>query len=651
MKPGNTPRSKFTIVRDAQDPDRVQEIHVVLDTSVTPDQANKFIAHIDGLERYIHKLYVASGDISEELYKRFIRFTGEDYQQLLDAYIDQNKDLLLFVLQQRAQKAMHYYIREVFFDDYSISDIDEAIKHMKDKYTMVSDDTLDICKRKSFNQICMLSLLDELDQELPETTRRVIQDVEQGAPTKDGDEGKVILHGVVQTTLIAACNEQFLIERFAKHWQDAARSICKEDQKNALESYAKKHFFATHKDMYYGWNTSLTAEMDQHVQRMLPHFPLLNSSVKHRYKSKHFYTEAQQQYIKYCLHYIDQAIKQDAYLLEDNDIYKELDKKLFDIDTYIYFLKKKIDHMYADFCAERQKRIDEEKKRNLPKQAVQQAPQISVRQTESNKLTPLQEQKLQELEQKMLHRVKIDIQYITRMLKKWWPIYVESLVEDMGQWYSQELLEELIGILQQFDVEIVTKKDKEIESMASSAVWNIQSVSNNSMSESLLSWWIDMLQATPWKLTWSLFLFVLEELWYKFLSKKDFLKQAEQMLWNRERKKPLIIQKKIVDGLRIGDSSWETRISCKRWPLYQVFGNKLDSIRLVKQWKTILLLAQHEEYKQYIDATFVSQKKDYSDPKYRDNTPTEGLLSANKYNTQRTNEFTAEDADKLSEGA
>jgi hypothetical protein len=252
MKPGNTPRSKFTIVRDAQDPDRVQEIHVVLDTSVTPDQANKFIAHIDGLERYIHKLYVASGDISEELYKRFIRFTGEDYQQLLDAYIDQNKDLLLFVLQQRAQKAMHYYIREVFFDDYSISDIDEAIKHMKDKYTMVSDDTLDICKRKSFNQICMLSLLDELDQELPETTRRVIQDVEQGAPTKDGDEGKVILHGVVQTTLIAACNEQFLIERFAKHWQDAARSICKEDQKNALESYAKKHFFATHKDMYYG---------------------------------------------------------------------------------------------------------------------------------------------------------------------------------------------------------------------------------------------------------------------------------------------------------------------------------------------------------------------------------------------------------------
>ncbi|MBP7841925.1 hypothetical protein KA037_04645, partial [Patescibacteria group bacterium] len=114
MKPSNTPRSKFTIVRDAQDPDRVQEIHVVLDTSVTPDQANKFIAHIDGLERYIHKLYVTSGDISEELYKRFIRFTGEDYQQLLDAYIDQNKDLLLFVLQQRAQKAMHYYIREVF---------------------------------------------------------------------------------------------------------------------------------------------------------------------------------------------------------------------------------------------------------------------------------------------------------------------------------------------------------------------------------------------------------------------------------------------------------------------------------------------------------------------------------------------------------
>lgn len=634
MKPSNTPRSKFTIVRDTSDTNVTREIHVnLLDYSITPDQANKFIAQMELLQAYVHKIYVVWWNISEDLYKRFIRFTGEDYQQLLDAYIDENKDLFLFVLQQRAQKAMHYYIREVFFDDYVLSDIDEAIKQMKHKYAMVNDDTIDICKRKSFNQICMLSLLDELDQELPGTTKRVIQDIEKEGPIKDWDEGKVILHGVVQTTLIAACNEQFLIERFAKHWQDAARSICKEEQKNALYQHAKKHFFAAHKHMYYGWDAALTAEMDQYMQNILPNYPLLNSSTKHKYKAKSFYMEAQEQYGKYCLHYIDQAINKDISLFEDSDIYIQLSEQLFNIDTYKYFLKEKLKHIFDDFCADKAKRMEQEKKKaqQIPKQTMQNSVHVAPRAQESNKLTPEQEKLLEQLETKMLNRVKIDITYITRMLKKWWPIYVESLVEDMWSWYSQELLEEMIGILQQFDVEIITRKDKEIRDIVDG--WDNLGNNKNTWATTQVQIWsiitglaLDVLLQNPEKLTWSVLLVVLEKSWYKFISKKDFLRQAEDILGIRERKSALPIQKKMVDALRMGENVRDRRKSGK-WrncASYEVLVFETEWIRLVKQGKTICWLLDHDAYEKKINIEFTQNNNDYS--AIADNTSTHLLV-------------------------
>ncbi len=662
MKPNNTPRSKFNIVRDARDPDRVREIHVNLfDYSLTKEQADKFIATVDMLQYYMYNFYVKQWTVPKEICDRFVRFTGEDYQQLFDAYLDNNKDLLFFVLQQRAQKAMHYYIREVFFDDYKIIDIDIAVQQMQDKYTMVSADTLDICRGKPFNKICVLSLLDELDQELPETARKVIKDIEQEGPVKPDEEGKVILHGIVQTMLIAACNDELLIERFAKHRQNTAQDLCKEEQKKALELYAKKHFFAAYKDMYYGWNQALTVQIDQYAQSILPNFPLLNSSTKHKYKAKHFYAEAQEQYIVYCLHYIDEATKKDAYLLEDKDIYKDLTKKLFDIENYKYFLKKKLEHIYTDFCTERQRRLDLENQRKATPSRPTDTREGSVapRMVESNKLTPLQEQKLQELEQKMLNRVKIDINYITRMLKKWWPIYVESLVEDMGQWYSQELLEELIGLLQWFNVEIRTKKDHVIEEI----VTGNKALQNSPVSPKTTKWEVEQsliystleeVKADPSLLTSEKLVQIFKEMGYRFWNEKDFIKSADLHLGASD------VRESLIGLLQRGEQSIWKRTSAVKGSTHERAKFKNRVMRIVKQWNTILRILLYNDYMNQINLHFTGTKKDFDKelgPRDREAAiaqyqpkSTEKEAKKKDY-TQYTNEFTEEDGTQLSKGA
>lgn len=91
------------------------------------------------------------------------------------------------------------------------------------------------------------------------------------------------------------------------------------------------------------------------------------------------------------------------------------------IHTELYkdYVKKIITDLFVENDANRKKRIDENKKKlQTPKQSVQTYAVGTQRSEEAKKLTPQQEQMIQELEAKMLNRVKIDIQYISRMLKK-----------------------------------------------------------------------------------------------------------------------------------------------------------------------------------------------------------------------------------------
>ena len=154
------------------------------------------------------------------------------------------------------------------------------------------------------------------------------------------------------------------------------------------------------------------------------------------------------------------------------------------------------------------------------------------------------------------------------------------------------MLEELIGLLQQFDVEIITTKDKEIrdlvkEDTTQQIIKNIDHTRQTTTGVEIekTSPTLGALIENPAMLTGYSLLVLLEELGYKFISKKDFIKQTSKFIGSRVRKSALPIQKKMLDAIRMGDVVREKRASGKGRTCsnYEVIVFESEGLRMVKQ--------------------------------------------------------------------
>ena len=262
------------------------------------------------------------------------------------------------------------------------------------------------------------------------------------------------------------------------------------------------------------------------------------------------------------------------------------------------------------------KQEQEEKQRKAVQKEKNSRPQKHTQKKElpvdqAKPLTSKQEALLDQLEKKMIDKVTIDIRYIRRMLKKWWPIYIESLIQDLGEGYSDTLLEEIVSILWEFDVEIVTKKDEEIQEIVKQTEKTHLPKETNQESI-VVSQTLENIKNTPEKLTTDILVQIFEELGYRFFDKKVFYRDSALLGLDKEGNTGLITKKKIIELLKMPpDVSREHRKSHRWCPNYQRRDLKRGA-RIVKQWNTIVWIVNNrDEYRNRVNKYFVSDKIDF----------------------------------------
>ena len=122
--------------------------------------------------------------------------------------------------------------------------------------------------------------------------------------------------------------------------------------------------------------------MNENLKSILSKNPNLNinSSAKHKYKSKDFYKDTKAGYLKRAHGLLNNAAQEDADLFENQDIYTKLDTRLFDVKKYRTYIKKYFKDYLMDFSAKRDAAI----KREQDNQAKKTIARASVVTTNTN---------------------------------------------------------------------------------------------------------------------------------------------------------------------------------------------------------------------------------------------------------------------------
>lgn len=469
----------------------IEDLLITLNDLNYREELEWFILFINTF-RSATKSFLLNSNMPTEVYDRFVKLSSDDYQQLFKSYIDKDTNLHFLVLKNKAFKAINHYIANVFFVGYVIKDIEEWIADMKNKYPLVSNSHFYKLNNKRFKDQCIQSIIDDVDEEISQAAEEVLNILKQQNPWTN--MYATILETVLQTTLVA-CSREYLVTKFAEHWNTNANTMLSEIQK-------------------------------------------------------------------------------------------------------------------------RKEQIERQKQTNL-KQKETQTPQQNTQEDVvstnaiAKPLTHQQETLLQELEQQIKNRVAIDIDYIKRMLRKWWPIYIDSLVQDMGEGYSDALLEEIVNLLGKFDVQIVTKKDEEIQEIVQETNKNHQKKKQNNKESNITSQTLESIKNTPEKLTTIILIQICKELWYRFWDEKEFAKYADKLWLDKEGKKRLTVKKKLIEYLLKPEQ--DSRIT--EWSRNTKKYEKLtfnDYSRMVKQKSTILWLTDHKTYEKLVDLHLKTNKTDFN---------------------------------------
>jgi hypothetical protein len=153
--------------------------------------------------------YLATGNICQERYDRFIKFTIDERQLLLESFLNKNIDQYKFVLYQRAFKSMSHYIRDIYFEKYDIKVWDDALQTVQEKYPLVPKHMIDKIQEKKFIKQLAPKIIDTLEKELPNILPKIIEHKQQNLYVWH-NMYTVILYSILDSLLVSLCSDEHL---------------------------------------------------------------------------------------------------------------------------------------------------------------------------------------------------------------------------------------------------------------------------------------------------------------------------------------------------------------------------------------------------------------------------------------------------------
>jgi len=218
---------EFKVSREKNWKETIEQIMVTFNDTSYTEKVNKFTNFIQSIKDSIKRFFLETPDMPIEIYDRFTRFSSDDYQQLFQAYANQNADLYFLVLKNKSFKALHYYITKVFFLDYTVKDASVWIDQLKQKYPLVSNSHFYKLDNKKFKDQCVQSIIDDIDQELWTAAGEVLNILQQQSP--ENGVYTNMLYTLLQTILIW-CSSGFLKTKFAESRRENAHNSLREIQ-------------------------------------------------------------------------------------------------------------------------------------------------------------------------------------------------------------------------------------------------------------------------------------------------------------------------------------------------------------------------------------------------------------------------------------
>lgn len=160
--------------------------------------------------------YLEKGLICQERYNRFVKFTVNEKEQLMQAFLDRDIEQYKFVLYQRAFKSMSYYIRDVYFEKTTIAVWDDAIQTVQEKYPLVPKYMFEKIQEKKFIKQLAQKIIDSLEKELPTVLPQIVDHKKKEAYAEHNIY-TVILYSILDSLLVSLCSDRYLWEAITEH--------------------------------------------------------------------------------------------------------------------------------------------------------------------------------------------------------------------------------------------------------------------------------------------------------------------------------------------------------------------------------------------------------------------------------------------------
>ena len=643
----------------------VQDLTIILtgwetqDRKITPEEMEKKKKQTLAFDKFtkearvlLFQYFVEGGKVGLDIYNDFMKFTSRDYEKLYRAYSKNDHKAYVKVFQERAEDAMVLHIMERMFPKFLFKDIDRLKKILSDKYPNCPTEKINKIDEKLVKDISMLNAIHKLSRGFSQQIHDKYILSKQEYP--DTDDRLVLLHEIVETILIEPIDEKLLVKKFSTEWYAGMHAMCQQEHAN-ITIHQLTSFLENQKIQY--WSDSLfDKEMNENLKSILSKNPNLNinSSAKHKYKSKDFYKDTKAGYLKRAHGLLNNAAQEDADLFENQDIYTKLDTRLFDVKKYRTYIKKYFKDYLMDFSAKRDAAI----KREQDNQAKKTIARASVVTTNTNitittstisNSTPDQnlDKKFQEVitsfkqaTNKKLSKTLDEIEaYIWRMYKKKTPVQMKRIERVLWSLFDQEIIDfvwklctkldlpikELDSHIESMQAELETvtngpeknqTDDKESDYISPSVddensgdnetdridAWKSYQKSKETDSavetQTLKSPTFEKFKTQAALLQAEDIIKMFEESQYSVANPKKFTKQLDALVTNNgilfDRRR-----KKLIEYLsRDEDVVWKTEIVRYTIGQYRVlkFTDRNNPPRIVRKWDTILACIDHDTY-------------------------------------------------------
>lgn len=173
------------------------------------------------------------------------------------------------------------------------------------------------------------------------------------------------------------------------------------------------------------------------------------------------------------------------------------------------------------------------------------------------------------------------------------------------------MLAELVELLREFDVEVITKKDKEIEELliGNKALEDDAMATKPQLTveKQLIYPTLEVVKADPAVLTSEKLVQIFKEMGYRFLDEKVFIKESEIYIKNRAIREELL--NKLIRLETSRDIMRQQRGAPAGGSKYHRMSLDDNKIKIVRQKETILWFAKFDTYAEKINKYFTGRNK------------------------------------------